>query len=89
MTQTYCVKCRAKTNSVSERLEITTAGRKKLIGTCVVCGTNKHSFASKDGTIKVKTLAEEAIAREKKEKAKENKKALKLAKKILAERKGS
>jgi len=87
MTQTYCVKCRAKTNSVSERLEITTAGRKKLIGTCVVCGTNKHSFVSKDGTIKVKSPAEEAIAREKKEKAKNQKRALQLAKKIMADKK--
>ncbi|CAJ0829872.1 5941_t:CDS:2 [Entrophospora sp. SA101] len=86
MAQTYCVKCRAKTNSVSERLETTESGRKKLIGKCVVCGTNKHTFVSKDGSIKLKTPAEEAIAKEKKERAKENnKKALKLAKKIMAE----
>ena len=41
---------------------------------------------SNDGTIKIKTPAEEAIAKEKKERAKENKKALKLAKKIMAEK---
>jgi len=83
MVQTYCVKCRAKTNSVSEKLETTENGQNRLIGKCVVCGTNKHTFVSKDGSIKVKTSAEEAIAREKKEKAKERKKALQLAKKIL------
>jgi len=86
MHHTYCVKCRDKTNSVSEKLETTTDGRKKLVGKCVVCGTNKHTFVSKDGSIKVKTPAEEAIVREKKEKARENKKALKLAKKILADK---
>ena len=86
MAQTYCVKCRAKTNSASERLETTESGRKKLIGKCIVCSTNKHTFVSKDGSIKLKTPAEEAIAKEKKERAKENKKALKLAKKIMAEK---
>jgi hypothetical protein len=84
MAQTYCVKCRAKTNSVSERVEVTAIGRKKLVGKCVVCGTSKHTFVSKNGVVKVKTPAEEAIAREKKEKAKNQKKALQLAKKILA-----
>ena len=43
----------------------------------------KSTMLSKDGSIKVKTSAEEAIAREKKEKAKEQKEALQLAKKIL------
>jgi hypothetical protein len=87
MAQTYCVKCRDRTNSVSEKLETTEAGRKKLIGICSICNTKKHTFVSKDGTIKIKTPAEEAIAREKKEKAKKNKKALQLAKKIMAEKK--
>ncbi|CAJ0636232.1 13105_t:CDS:2 [Entrophospora sp. SA101] len=83
MVQTYCVKCRAKTNSASEKLETTGNGQNRFIGKCVVCGTNKHTFVSKDGSIKLKTPAEEAIAREKKEKAKERKKALQLAKKII------
>lgn len=87
MAQTYCVKCRERTNSVSEKLETTEAGRKKLIGICSICNTKKHTFVSKDGTIKIKTPAEEAIAREKKEKAKKNKRALQLAKKIMAEKK--
>lgn len=82
--QTYCVKCRTKTNSVSEKLETTASGRNRLTGKCVVCGTNKHTFVSKDGTIKIKTPAEEAILREKKEKAKEKKKAIRLAKQMLA-----
>ncbi|CAJ0844320.1 14624_t:CDS:2 [Entrophospora sp. SA101] len=56
MVQTYCVKCRAKTNSASEKLETTGNGQNRFI---------------------------EAIAREKKEKAKERKKALQLAKKII------
>jgi hypothetical protein len=84
MTQTYCVKCHTKTNSVSEKLEITATGRRRLVGKCVICGTNKHTFVSKDGTIKVKTPAEEAIAKEKKEKAKTKKKALQLAKEMLS-----
>ncbi|CAJ0635358.1 7999_t:CDS:2 [Entrophospora sp. SA101] len=75
MAQTYCVKCCAKTNSTSEKLETAKSGRKKLIGKCIVCGTNKHTFVSKDGLIKLKTPAEEAIAKGKKEKAKEHKKA--------------
>src|SRR2546421_12869541 len=88
MVQTYCVKCHAKTNSVSEKLQITENGRNKLVGKCIVCGTNKHTFVSKDGKIKVKTPAEEAIFWEKKEKSKKTKeiKALKLIKKILAEK---
>ena len=86
MAQTYCVKCRDRTNSVSEKLETTEAGRKKLIGICSICNTKKHTFVSKDGLIKIKTPAEDAIAREKKEKAKKNKKALQLAKKIMAEK---
>lgn len=86
MVQTYCVKCRAKTNSVSEKFQITENGRNKLVGRCVVCGTNKHTFVSKDGKIKEKTPAEKAIAREKKENSKKERKALKLARKILAEK---
>ncbi|CAJ0848604.1 4898_t:CDS:2 [Entrophospora sp. SA101] len=76
MSQIYCIKCHAKTNSASEKLEITESGRKKLIGKCIVCGTNKHTFVSKDGLIKLKTPAEEAIAKEKKERAKEHKRAV-------------
>lgn len=87
MAQTYCVKCRERTNSISEKLETTEKGWKKLIGICSICNTKKHTFVSNDGTIKIKTPAEEAIAREKKEKTKENRKALKLAKKIMAEKK--
>lgn len=86
MIQTYCVKCRAKTNSVSEKLHTTESGRNKLVGKCVVCGTNKHTFVSKNGKIKEKTPAEEAIARKKKENAKKERNALKLARKILAEK---
>jgi hypothetical protein len=86
MAQTYCVKCHAKTNSVSEKLEVTATGRKKLVGKCVVCSTSKHTFVSKDGTIKVKTPAEEAIAKEKKEKTKNKRKALQLARSIMAEK---
>ena len=88
MTQTYCVKCRTKTNSASEVFQTTEKGQNKLVGKCIVCGTNKHTFVSKDGKIKVKTPAEEAIFREKKEKSKKAKeiKALKLVKKILAEK---
>jgi len=85
MAQTYCVKCRAKTNSTSEKLETTANGRKRLLGICSKCNTKKHTFVSNDGTIKIKTPAEEAIAKEKKEKAKNNKKALKLAKKLMAD----
>jgi Domain of unknown function (DUF5679) len=86
MAQTYCLKCRDKTNSVSEKLETTTTGRKRLVGKCVICGTSKHTFVSKDGSIKVKTPAEEAIAKEKKEKAKNKRKALQLARSIMAEK---
>ena len=85
MSQTYCVKCRTKTNSKSEKLETTANGRKRLLGICSICSTKKHTFVSNDGTIKIKTPAEEAIAKEKKEKAKNNKKALKLAKKLMAD----
>ena len=84
---TYCVKCRDKTKSVSEKLETTENGRNRLVGICKVCNTKKYTFVSKDGTIKKKTASEIAEAKEKKEKAKNNRKALKLAKKILAESK--
>ena len=82
---TYCVKCRNKTKSISEKLETTESGQNRLIGICKVCSTKKYTFVSKDGTIKKKTPTEIAEAKEKKEKAKNNRKALKLAKKILAE----
>ena len=86
MIQTYCAKCRARTNLVSEKLHTMESGRNKLVGKCTVCGTNKHTFVSKNGKIKEKTSAEEAIARKKKENAKKERKALKLARKILAEK---
>ena len=49
MAQTYCVKCHDRTNSASEKLETTEKGRKKLIGICDICGTNKHTFVSTSG----------------------------------------
>lgn len=82
---TYCVKCRDKTVSSSEKLEPTTTGRMRLIGICKVCGTKKHTFVSKDGTVKKKTPAEIAEAKEKKEKAKKKNEAIKIIKKLLAE----
>ena len=40
----YCVKCRKKTNTTSEKLVTTTNNRTMKRGKCSVCGTTKTQF---------------------------------------------
>ena len=40
----YCVKCRKKTNTTSEKLVTTTNNRTMKRGSCAVCGTTKTQF---------------------------------------------
>ena len=49
----YCVKCRKKTNTTSEKLVTTTNNRTMKRGKCSVCGTTKTQFVKspKGGSI--------------------------------------
>ena len=49
----YCVKCRKKTNTTSEKLVTTTNNRTMKRGKCSVCGTTKTQFIAnlKGGSI--------------------------------------
>jgi len=64
---------------ISKKFQITENGQNKLVGKCV-----KHTFVSKNGTIKEKIPAKEAIiTREGEGDVKKERNVLKLAKKIL------
>ena len=51
MTAIYCVKCREKTNTKSEKMTTTVNGRNRLAGICSVCGTKKGMFVNSQGKI--------------------------------------
>jgi hypothetical protein len=81
--ETYCVKCRGKTKSRSEKLENMKNGRYRMTGICTVCDAKKNTFVSKDGTFREKPDTERDNVREKKALAKQRKKALKACLKAM------
>lgn len=55
MTLFYCLKCKVKTNTKSEEVEVTVNGRNRLIGICTNCDTKKGIFVGEDGKFHKKT----------------------------------
>lgn len=85
MTVIYCVKCREKTNTKSEKMTTTVNGRNRLTGICSACGTKKGMFVNSQGKIVKKTDEEIEEAEFKKIARSQKKEALKIGWKILAD----
>jgi hypothetical protein len=85
MTAIYCVKCRDKTNTKSEKMTTTANGRNRLAGICSVCGTKKGMFVNSQGKIVRKTAEEIEEAEFKKIARSQKKEALKIGWKVLAD----
>ncbi|PKY60027.1 hypothetical protein RhiirA4_483269 [Rhizophagus irregularis] len=48
MTRFYCLKCKKETETASEIQDMTTNGRYRLHGDCVICGMHKNTFTGVD-----------------------------------------
>jgi uncharacterized protein YbaA (DUF1428 family) len=85
MTQIYCVKCKKQTNTKSEKVVAIPKGRKRLIGICTVCNSNKGVFASNQGKIANKTEEEREETRFSRIERQQKKEALAIGWKVLAD----
>lgn len=48
MTEIYCLKCKNATGSKNESIYLTKNKRKCLKGICIICGSSKNKFVSKN-----------------------------------------
>ena len=46
MSNSYCVRCKAKTPTAGARLVASANGRKMMQGKCTACGSKKSQFVS-------------------------------------------
>jgi len=57
MSESWCLKCKSKTNTNNEEIKSTKNNRLMKSGICEVCGTKKNQFIkgeSKEKVVKVK-----------------------------------
>ena len=83
MSQIYCSRCKAFTNTENEEWD---EGRRLLSGVCAKCGKTNTTFVNNQGTFKIsrkKTAKEKAIAKEKNYQRTLNRRAKKLGYAIL------
>lgn len=89
MVKIYCVKCKQKTDTVSEAQDMTNSGRYRIVGDCNICGTHKGTFTGENWKINPKSEREKskkdkAEAKAKRQESALNRKARNLGLRVLS-----
>lgn len=89
MVKIYCVKCKQKTDTVSELQDMTNSGRYRILGGCSICGTHKSAFTGENWKVNPKSEREKskkdkADAKAKRQESAVNRKARNLGLRILS-----
>jgi len=86
MTLIYCLKCRARTETISQDFGVSTNGRNRVFGKCAICGTKKNLFVNNNGEYiekPEKTAEEKAEAERKRKELAFDRRAYRLGMKLL------